>query len=99
MSRELSFIIAVLTLGAVRIPGIKRILRRCANRSVALLLRLRSRDYKFSSAGRGPGRRAAIKTTAPSVAEASCCESGSKVIPFTSFTSPTAAHPIWSTRQ
>jgi LmbE family N-acetylglucosaminyl deacetylase len=47
MSRELSFIIAVLTLGAVRIPGIKRILRRCANRSVALLLRLRSRDYKF----------------------------------------------------
>ena len=45
MSRALPFIIAVMTLGAVRIPWIKRILRRCANRSVALLLRLRSRDY------------------------------------------------------
>jgi len=48
-----------MTLGAVRIPWIKRILRRCANRSVALLLRLRSRDYIFASACRDPGHRAA----------------------------------------
>lgn len=45
MMRALHLLITLLTLGAVRIPWIKRIMRRSASRMVELLLQLRSRDY------------------------------------------------------
>lgn len=45
MIRALSILLAIATLGTFRVARVKEFLRRCVNRGIGFLLRLRSRDF------------------------------------------------------